>query len=299
MVRVYPFNAFASAEVGNKQVVHSAPNRFCKNQNQSYDRSVVDPDTDEIHENMNGFVSDQREMQIPIVILSKRRGREKEKEQEWGSSANLCSEYGISYRNVKEFIDGGIIELVKEQSFLIYSQHTAGGGGHRQVGICAALAVEDCFKGNIKRHEKVIKESMHGPSAHRRPSHTSSNPPHPRNVDPVMMMYRQDDTIQNIINKIIARENPVCMQARSRHNSRLGLNLDDDEGGNNVVVSDDEHKIWSITNEADIEAVKNAFLKVESLYIADGHHRTAAACRMALINKGQIGEGQKVHSHTK
>eukprot|EP00596_Hydrurales_sp_CCMP1899_P001780 CAMPEP_0119047268 /NCGR_PEP_ID=MMETSP1177-20130426/52149_1 /TAXON_ID=2985 /ORGANISM="Ochromonas sp, Strain CCMP1899" /LENGTH=107 /DNA_ID=CAMNT_0007021637 /DNA_START=213 /DNA_END=533 /DNA_ORIENTATION=- len=107
MVRVYPFNAFASAEVGNKHVVHSAPNRFCKNQNQSYDRSVVDGDKDEIHDTKE-FVSGQQEMQIPIVILSKRRGREKE--QEWGSSANLCSEYGITYRNVKEFIDGGILE---------------------------------------------------------------------------------------------------------------------------------------------------------------------------------------------
>ena len=68
-------------------------------------------------------------------------------------------DHNITFRNVKEFVDGGILETVggaDQPSLLIYAQRQ---GRHRQVGICAALAVEDCLKGVIKRHEKVTKDA--------------------------------------------------------------------------------------------------------------------------------------------
>ena len=292
MVHIYPFNAFASSEGGGNQgremdqksMRAAAPNRFSVTR--SYDRSVViDRDNDDMKGSCMQTLAREAEVsrQTPVVVLSRCRSREKEHDLTGNS---VCSKHGITFRNVKEFIDGGILELMKEQSFLIYSQETGAGGGHRQVGICAALAVEDCLKGSIKRHEKVTKEIS---VAQRRLTN-----PQPRNVDPVMMMYRQSDVIQAIIDKITTRDVPVTMQARSRHGSRLGLAEDDE-----VVTTamPDDHKIWSVTDEHDIEALRTAFLKVDSLYIADGHHRTAAACRMALLNRGR--EGQRTASHTK
>lgn len=71
-------------------------------------------------------------------------------------------DHNITFRNVKEFVDGGILKGIgeergtqKDSTLLIYLQIQR---GCRQVGICAALAVEDCLKGSIKRHEKVTKD---------------------------------------------------------------------------------------------------------------------------------------------
>lgn len=291
MVHIYPFNLFASSECGDRhnrsesqESMDATPNRFSVRR--SYDRSVViDRDTEDIKGSsiMNQDKVAEIQRQTPVVVLSRAKGREKEQEQ---SGNSICSEHGITFRNMKEFVDGGILELVKEQSFLIYSQETGAGGGHRQVSICAALAVEDCLKGSIKRHEKVTKDFTT-----QRPLTNSS---HPRNVDPVMMMYRHSGAVQAIIDKITARDVPIILQARSRHGSRLGIS--EDEDGSHVLLPDD-HKIWSIRDREDIEALKDAFLGVDSLYIADGHHRTAAACRMTLRNKGKAG--LRPPSHTK
>ena len=63
------------------------------------------------------------------------------------------------------------------------------------------------------------------------------------------------------------------------------------------IEEGNRHKIWSVTDQADIESIKTAFFHVDSLYIADGHHRTAAACRIALKNKNNVE--QRKSSHTK
>ncbi len=74
----------------------------------------------------------------PVVVLS--------------PGESICKEYDISLRNVKEFVDAGLLEPLGERSFLIYAQTC---GTHSQISICAALAVEDCLNGTIKKHENV------------------------------------------------------------------------------------------------------------------------------------------------
>lgn len=257
------------------------------NARSSYNRSVVlDGDSDEFSKEFEVRKRTQAEAdstrQTPVVIISKVKNKEKDQEI---SNNSICQQHGITFRNVREFIDGGVLELVKEQGFLIYSQETR--GGHRQVGICAALAVEDCLKGTIKRHEKVTKDASVSQKRH-------SNGHHPCNVEPVMMMYRQSDIIQSIVDRIASRESPITLQARSSHHSRLGVADDDDS--NAILTDTDDHRIWSVSDRDEIEAIRSAFLQVDSLYIADGHHRTAAACRMALENKGKQGLRSPSHS---
>ena len=249
-----------------------------------YDRSAeIDQRCDEIgvklDVRMRHEIESDLHRQTPVVVISRMSKASK------GSFSSHCNEHGINYQNVDEFVDGGILELVKEQSFLIYSQET--GGHHRQVGICAALAVEDCLKGAIKRHENVVTEIPSVMKAH----HTQIS----RNVDQVMIMFKQSEMIQSIIDRITTHHCPVIMQSRSRPDAHLGV-LDDDTTAANIDNSD-QHKIWSVTDQADIESIKTAFLQVDSLYIADGHHRTAAACRIALKNKDNAG--LRKPSHTK
>jgi uncharacterized protein (DUF1015 family) len=93
-------------------------------------------------------------LQTPTVVLSNDRP--------------VCDKYSINLQNIREFVDDGVIQSLHEKSFLIYSQTVK---GHRQIGICAAIAVEDCLSGTIKRHEKVTKEVVDAALAHHKGHH--------------------------------------------------------------------------------------------------------------------------------
>ena len=283
MVHIYPFNALISSSSGCQQSNTdscAAPNS--SSLRKPYDKSVaIDQDYNDISIKFDAQIQHEvgidSQTQTPVVVISRLSNKATE-----GSFSSPCNVHGINYQNVDEFVDGGILELVREQSFLIYSQET--GGNHRQVGICAALAVEDCLKGAIKRHENVVTSA-------KKLHHT----PYPCNVDPVMIMYKQSEMIQSIIDRITTHHCPVIMQSRPRPDIRLGVL--DDESTAPHLDNCDKHMIWSVTDQADVESIKTAFLQVESLYIADGHHRTAAACSIALKNKNSVG--QRKPSHTK
>ena len=75
-----------------------------------------------------------------------------------------------------------------------------------------------------------------------------------------MVMYRQNETIKELLHKIMTHETP------------MGLDIESD-------CDEADHLLWSVSDESDMKALHEAFHSVESLYIADGHHRTAAACR--------------------
>jgi len=86
-----------------------------------------------------------------------------------------------------------------------------------------------------------------------------------------MVMYRQNCVIDEIVNRIIRDEQP-CVDCKKM------IECEDSKYST--------HKIWIVKNDNDIENLSNAFDTVQSLYVADGHHRTADACRIASENKG-------------
>ena len=101
----------------------------------------------------------------PLVIVSAQIGEP------------ICNQYSINLRNLKEFIDGvnifqkiinkittyikivfqGLLEPLQEETFLIYKQIDKE-SNYSQVGILAALDIEDCKSGKIKKHEKTTKD---------------------------------------------------------------------------------------------------------------------------------------------
>lgn len=86
-----------------------------------------------------------------------------------------------------------------------------------------------------------------------------------------MVMYRQNSVIDEIVNRIIINNEP-CVDCKKM------IECDDSKYST--------HKIWIVKNEIDIENLSSAFETVQSLYVADGHHRTADACRIASENRG-------------
>lgn len=238
MVRVYPFNTLISASSSCQ--LSNTDSRDAPHSISSRSRSVA---TEQHYSktclNARADVQDEVETdslrQTPVTVISRMSNKATE-----GNSNSLCDEDGITYQNVDKFIDGGILELVKERNFLIYSQQT--GGNHRQVGICAALAVEDCLKGTIKRHENVIMEAQSLEKAHQTA--------HPRNMDPVMIMYKRSDMIQSIIDRITTSRCPVMVHSRVP----LGTLSDDPSAAN--IDDNEKHEIWSVTDEEDNESIQ-------------------------------------------
>jgi uncharacterized protein (DUF1015 family) len=121
-----------------------------------------------------------------------------------------------------------------------------------QVGILAALDVEDCINNLVKRHEKCIP-------AHEKPLTQRMKQYQSLYVDPVMVMYRQDKAIDDLLCQIMSLDEPI----------EVG---DDD-------AKDCRHLLWCIHDRSIIASCQLAFANIEHLYIADGHHRTEDACK--------------------
>jgi len=134
-------------------------------------------------------------------------------------------------------------------------------------------------------------------------------------VDPVMMMYRGNSIVDEIVQRIIAHEEPVelwpsvkkdleksqdhcehflwAVHAPSVSRTHCACVL----RRRSILTTDyqSSHRIWIACRLdlvcvlrilQDIFALQEAFYSIDSLYIADGHHRTAAACNPARFSNG-------------
>lgn len=83
-----------------------------------------------------------------------------------------------------------------------------------------------------------------------------------------MIMYHQNNDIDKIIKRIVDEEVP----------------FHDDETELNKISF---QKLWCVSDEKEIESLQDAFSTIDSMYIADGHHRAAAACKLLNNNREQ------------
>jgi hypothetical protein len=105
-------------------------------------------------------------------------------------------------------------------------------------------------------------------------------------------MYRQNERVQAIVHRIMTSQSPTIIHGADPCRGVSGKRCHHDENCHkDSAAAYDEHLVWSVTNPEDIAAIKEAFESIESLYIADGHHRTASACRMALEQERNGGVG--------
>eukprot|EP01038_Epipyxis_sp_PR26KG_P014092 gene14092-18911_t len=257
MVRVYPVKTIKSVnqnEIKITQAVKNGiPNRF--GATKFYDRSVFGFDDCVKGLGLTECCCNTC-TKIPLVILST-------------ATESVRDHHNITLRNVKEFLDGGLLEPLDDESILIYSQTTK--DGVVQVGIFAALDVEDCRKNVIKRHEQTTK-AADVICSEKAKNYQSSY------VDPVMVMYRDDSKVATIINHIMKTEKPI---------QECSI---DSEASNGAIA---KHAVWNVQDKNDITAIQEAFESIDSVYIADGHHRTAAACRYNNANSPQKPNARK------
>lgn len=155
--------------------------------------------------------------------------------------------YDKAVENFQKFqCEGWLVQDEKEQYYL-YAQTM---DGRTQYGLVVGASVDDYLTGKIKKHELTRKEKevdrMH---------HIEINN---ANIEPVFLSFPTNEVLERVIAQT-AKTQPEY-----------------------DFVSEDGigHTLWCISDDAVINEITEAFAKIPYLYIADGHHRTAAAAHV-------------------
>ena len=153
--------------------------------------------------------------------------------------------------NLNSMQEAGHLSPADEPSIYIYRQIYQGQAQH---GVVCCYDVHYYRSGEIKKHEKTrpVKEDD-------RTRHLTTCSAH---AEPVFLTFKDDPTIDQLIESDIA-----------------GGHMIDFEAEDGV-----QHTIWKV---ADAQAYVDAFAKLDAVYIADGHHRTAAGERAATQRQSQ------------
>lgn len=165
--------------------------------------------------------------------------------------------------NFNAFKDYGWLVQDNEEKLYIYAQsmNPTEADAHWQYGIVACAWSEDYINKVIKKHELTRKDKEEDRMKHVRITNA--------NVEPVFFAYPAVNEIDAIVNNIVRHEKPVY----------------------DFIAKEDGfgHRFWTIDDKATIDRLVELFAtKVPAMYIADGHHRSAAA---ALV-----GQEKKEHN---
>lgn len=154
--------------------------------------------------------------------------------------------YAQGVRNLHNLIKTGTLFQDDAPCLYIYQQRM---GNHVQVGLVGLCSVKEYEEGAIKRHEYTRKDKEDD-----RTRHVTEQA---ANAEPVFLTYRAVPYIDALVDKI--RTTPPAYD----------------------IVTEDGigHTVWVISEETHIYTINHLFEAIPALYIADGHHRTAAAIR--------------------
>jgi uncharacterized protein (DUF1015 family) len=164
-----------------------------------------------------------------------------------GADAHSDEAYAQARKTLDEFVAEGILRRDDQPTYYLYGQQM---GAHRQVGMLAACSVAEYDSGLIKKHEYT------------RPDKEDDRTHHMDVLDAqvglVFLTYAASADLAALTAQITATA-PAWR-----------------------VVTDDsvEHALWPAP-ASQVDAIRAAFAAVPALYIADGHHRSAAASRIA------------------
>ena len=163
--------------------------------------------------------------------------------------------YDKVVENFQKFKDNGWLVQDTEEKLYVYAQTM---DGRTQYGLVACAHSEDYANGIIKKHELTRKDKEEDRMIHVRITNA--------NVEPVFFAYPDVPEIDEIINKVIKNAPTYDFVA--------------DEGFG--------HTFWTIDDKNDIDRLVELFdTKVPAMYIADGHHRSAAAALIGQERKKQ------------
>lgn len=153
--------------------------------------------------------------------------------------------YDKAAENFKMFQDKGWLIQDNKECYYVYAQTM---NGKTQYGLVVGAYVKDYLNGVIKKHELTRRDKEEDRMKHVRVNDA--------NIEPVFFAYPDNDEIDAIVAKYTAKTPEYDFVAEF------------DGFG---------HQVWIIDEEKDIARITELFKAMPALYIADGHHRSAAA----------------------
>ena len=153
--------------------------------------------------------------------------------------------YDKAVENFKKWQEKGWLVQDKKECYYVYAQTM---NGRTQYGIVLCANVDDYLTGKIKKHELTRKDKEEDRMIHVRIQNA--------NIEPVFFAYPDNTEINAIVKKYT-----------------------DGKPEYDFVAPDDGfgHHFWIIDNDEDIKRITEIFSTIPAFYVADGHHRTAAA----------------------
>ncbi len=161
-----------------------------------------------------------------------------------GTDEHSPAVYDKAVDNFRLFRRNGWLVQDEKEHYYIYAQTM---DGRTQYGFVVAANVDDYMQGRIKKHELTRRDKEEDRMKHVRVQNA--------NIEPVFFAFHDDAVLQGIIDRV-TREEPE-------------YDFTSAEGFG--------HHFWVISDDDTIRTITEEFAKIPYLYIADGHHRTAAA----------------------
>ena len=207
----------------------------------------------------------------PYDVLSSSEARERAAGKPWSflhiskaeidlaPDVDIYSEavYDKAAKNLRAMIDAGALVRDPKPSYYIYRLTL---GSHSQTGLVAAASIESYEAGRITKHELTTpaKEDDRVRQIEALGAQTG----------PVMMAYPQMDTIDAL----------------------LAENANGQPSVDELADGGVRHQLWVVQDDTAIATLTQAFEALDALYITDGHHRSAAAQRVAAGRGGARGD---------
>lgn len=177
-----------------------------------------------------------------------------------GTSEYDSRVYDSAAEQFEKFQKNGWLLQDEQENYYLYAQTM---NGKTQYGIVLCAHVDDYMNGNIKKHELTRRDKEDDRMKHVRITNA--------NIEPVFLAFRHNDVLAEMIKKYAAQEPVYHFKA---------------------PVDGFIHQFWVIENKEDQKAITEEFAKMDSLYIADGHHRSAAAARVGAEKGEKEGRGE-------
>jgi uncharacterized protein (DUF1015 family) len=161
--------------------------------------------------------------------------------------------YAKAAENLKRMVDGGVMVRDRKPCYYVYRLTWR---GHTQTGLACAASLADYATNRIRKHELTTP-------------------------------LKEDDRVRQI-EAVNAQTGPV-MSGYPNAPEIDALLVQASAGKPDVDVTADDgvrHQMWVVADDATIGKLSRAFDALPAIYIADGHHRSAAAARVAAARKG-------------
>ena len=163
--------------------------------------------------------------------------------------------YEKAAENFKKFQDKGWLVQDSREHYYIYAQTMQ---GKTQYGLVVCAHTDDYMKGNIKKHELTRRDKEEDRMKHVRVNNA--------NIEPVFFAYPDNEVLNALIMRYAQTEPEYDFIA---------------------PIDGFGHKFWVVSDEQDMKTITDEFAKMPSLYIADGHHRSAAAALVGAEKQKQ------------